>query len=271
MNSDKIFLSDEESQNAQENAQHLADIMDIFYSVIRVAALTPKALKEIAENEKLALGIFGMFLKTILADLRSAHVLISIGYPLSAATTASSLWEKSVMGRFILKSPTERVQAYFEHPSKKKLPWDMKTMLQELIVENDPATKAKAVDLYYVQYTYLCSLKHPQAETISEASRLHFDQTRTMELIPGRPNDSKGLNFLILAQMLYSTLEFMNFVVPIFCNSELVNACTHLSAKLGKICFVDNLTLQIPYQLQLKPGDISPEAFEHLRNFWSTK
>ena len=114
MNSDKIFLSDEESQNAQENAQHLADIMDIFYSIVRVAALTPKALKETAQNERLAIGIFGMFLKTILADLRSVHVLISI-------------------------------------------------------------------------------------------------------------------------------------------------------------CFVDNLTLQVPSQLQLRPGDVSREAWEHLRNFWSTK
>jgi len=147
----------------------------------------------------------------------------------------------------------------------------MRAMLQELIVENDPATKAKAVDLYYVQYTYLCSLKHPQAETISQASELHFDQSRTMELIPGQPSDSKGLNFLILAQVLYSTLEYMNFAVPKFCNSELVNACTHLSAKLGRLCFVDNLTLQVPSQLQLRPGDVSREAWEHLRNFWSTK
>src|SRR6266571_2634853 len=147
----------------------------------------------------------------------------------------------------------------------------MKAMLQELIVENDRATKAKAVDLYYVQYTYLCSLKHPQAETISKASELHFDQLRTMELIPGKPSDSKGLNFLILSQVLYSTLEFMNFAVPMFCNSDLVNACHHLSGKLGKLCFVDNLTLQVPPEFQLREGDVSPEAWEHLRNVWSTR
>ena len=144
-------------------------------------------------------------------------------------------------------------------------------MLQELIVENDPATKAKAVDLYYVQYTYLCSLKHPQAETISKASELHFDQSRSMELIPGRPSDSRGLNFLILAQVLYSTLEYMNFAVPMFCNSDLVNVCTHLSGKLGSLCFADNLTLQVPPEFQLRQGDVSPEAWEHLRNFWSTR
>jgi hypothetical protein len=271
MKADKIFLSDEESQNAEDNTQRLADIMDIFYSVIRVAALTPKSLNEPGPGEKLAIGIFGMFLKTILADLRSVHVLVSIGYPLSAATVASSLWEKSVMGRFILKSPGQRIQTYFEHPSKKKLPWDMKSMLLELIVENDPATKAKAVDLYYVQFTYLCSLKHPQAETISKASELHFDQSRSMELIPGKPSDSRGLNFLILAQALYSTLEYMNFAVPMFCKSDLVNVCTHLSGKLGRLCFADNLTLQVPPEFQLRPGDVSPEAWEHLRNFWSSK
>ena len=271
MKTDKNFLSDEESQNAEDNARHLADIVDVFYSVVRVAALTPKALKESSKNDRLALGIFGMFLKTILADLRSVHVLVSIGYPLSAATVASSLWEKSVMGRFILKSPIGRTQTYFEHPSKKKLPWDMKAMLQELIEENDSAAKAKAVDLYYVQYTHLCSLKHPQAETISKASELHFDQSRTMELVPGSPSDSKGLNFLILAQVLYSTLEYMNFSVPKFCNSDLVNTCAHLSAKLARLCFVDNLTLQVPPEFQLRPSDISADAWEHLSNFWRAK
>src|SRR5689334_21122172 len=136
MNTDRILLSDEEIQNAENNSQLLAEISEIFHAVIRVAASTPNALKEPADDGgKLAIGVFGMFLKTILADLRSVHVLISVGYPLSAATVASSLWEKSVMGRFILKSPTERIEAYFKHPSKKKLPWDMKAMLQELIVE----------------------------------------------------------------------------------------------------------------------------------------
>jgi hypothetical protein len=79
MNADKIFLSDEEIQNAEDNAQRLAEIMDIFYSVVRVAALTPKALND--SSDRLAIGIFGMFLKTILADLRSVHILISVGYP----------------------------------------------------------------------------------------------------------------------------------------------------------------------------------------------
>ena len=194
MKTDRTFLSDEENKNAEDNAQRLAEIIDIFYSIVRLAALTPKALKE--SDDRLAIGIFGMFLKTILADLRSVHILISVGYPFSAATVASSLWEKSVMGRFILKSPTNRIQAYLEHPTKKRLPWNMKTILQELVVENDPTTKAKAVDLYYVQYTYLCSLKHPQAETISKASDFHFDESRTMELIPGKPHDSRGVNFL---------------------------------------------------------------------------
>ncbi len=71
MKADKVFLSDEESQNAEDNSQRLADIMDIFYSVIRLSALTPKALKD--SDDRLAIGIFGMFLKTILADLRSVH------------------------------------------------------------------------------------------------------------------------------------------------------------------------------------------------------
>ena len=78
------------------------------------------------------------------------------------------------MGRFILKSPDDRIKIYFNHPSKKKLPWDMMAMLQEIVIEKDPATKAKAVNLYYVQYTYLCSLKHPQAETNFQNKRTTF-------------------------------------------------------------------------------------------------
>ena len=170
-----------------------------------------------------------------------------------------------------MKSPAARIQMYFDHPTKKKLPWDMKSMLQEIIVENDPAAKAKAVDLYYVQYTYLCSLKHPQAETISKASDFHFDESRPMELLPGKPSDSRGISFLILAQSLYSTLEFMNFTFPIFCRTELVNGCLHLSGKLGRLCFDDNLTLQIPAELQLRQEDVTPEAWQYLRDFWRTK
>jgi hypothetical protein len=269
MKTEKMFLSDEERQNADDNAQQLGDIMDVFYSVVRVTALTPKALNE--SDDKMAIGIFGMFLKTILADLRSVHILISVGYPFSAATVASSLWEKSVMGRFILKSPAARIQTYFNHPTKKKLPWEMKSMLKEIVVENDASTKAKAVDLYYAQYTYLCSLKHPQAETISKASEFHFEEARPMELLPGKPGDSRGINFLIMAQSLYSMLEFMNFTFPIFCKTELVNGCLHLSGRLARLCFDDNPTLQIPAEIQLRHNDVTPEAWQHLSDFWRTK
>lgn len=112
----KVFLTGEELANAKTTASVLHELMDIFYSIVRLSALADRGqLPSVSQEE---LRMFNLFLKNILSDLRSIQVLVSIGYPASAATIASSLWEKSIMGRYLLKEPTKRIKQYAAHGSK---------------------------------------------------------------------------------------------------------------------------------------------------------
>lgn len=264
MNELPAFFSDDELASAQTNAQALPELTEVSQGVIALAAKVPPAIRP--GVEQLALGAFAMFLKTILTDLRAVQVLIGVGYPFSAATVASSLWEKSLLGRFILRDPAARLEKYLEHPSKKTLPWKIRRMLAELVEEPDPALNARAVEVCHLQYTLLCSLKHPQAGTLATSSHAHLDVERPMELHPASAEKMKGVNQLILTQALYSTLEFLAATLPVFCQGGLVEEARQLTDRLGEYCLSERGTPHIPEELHLPPTDFSLDAYHALVN-----
>lgn len=132
--------------------------------------------------------MLAMLLKAVLVDLRAVELLSTAGYSTAAATVASSLYEKSVIGRYIMLSPQDRAAVYMRHTTKRSLPWRVRDMIEQLVrgidLEAAPAVEAEAE---YLQYILLCSLKHPQASTILFAAEAHGGPDTLTRSFPARP------------------------------------------------------------------------------------
>lgn len=262
----KVFLTGEELVNAKTTAKVLPELMDIFYSIVRLSALTDRGqLPSVSQDE---LRMFNLFLKNILSDLRSIQVLVSIGYPASAATIASSLWEKSIMGRYLLKEPEKRIKRYLAHGTKKSLLWSMKNMVEDIAVETKDLSSKQAAEFCYMQYAFLCSLKHPQADTIDAVNSIHFNPKRPNELVPGEVKQTMGLMHLVMTQSLYSTLQYLNYTFPKYCCKELVDGTLYLSGQLGKYCFSEKGNQAIPEKLKIASSDLDPSVIDALNKFY---
>lgn len=141
-------------------------------------------------------------------------------------------------------------------------------MALDVAVETQDASKKQTGEFSYMQYTFLCALKHPQADTIDAVNSIHFNPNRPTELVPGDVEQIKGLMHSVLVQSLYSTLEYLNYTFPKYCCKELVDGVLYLSGQLGKYCFSEKGNQVIPEKLKISSHDMDPSVIAALDKFY---
>lgn len=169
---------------------------------------------ELDEFKMKAVGTCGLYLSSLVELLHTTKYLIDNGFIESAGATAAALWERALTLRKIMLDPDRNSQIHVEHEQVKRAPWGIFEMVSA-VVNNEPPTKnaSKEIEckMYYLQYTFLCSIKHGNPYTISHLNRP--DRSSIEALYKVKPNDSpedKDLKIYILGLCMDIALDAIN-------------------------------------------------------------
>ena len=212
-----------------------------------------------------SLGTCAIYLSSMVELLHSVKTLTDNGYVESAGTIAAALWERALTLRKILIDPKSNSQIHVDHTKAKKTPWGVWQMLDD-VIESENKKKLKGnkemeKKLFYMQYTFLSSIKHGNPYTISYLNRP--DKSSNTALYQVKPNDSeadKDLKFyikLLIADICLEALEdFTNIFRPT--NRTAMAVRKFANELIGKI------PLNVPTIFITDPKEMGQEFWDHL-------
>lgn len=136
----------------------------------------PNTIRSINQTaDKLQLGTGLLLLKSIYNHHSSLRILLEGHFLESAGSVLTSLWEKSIMIQYLVLDLEERVWKYSTHQTFKKLPWPIRTMVEGISRSEKIAPDKKMqdnIDLFYMQYSFLCAIKHGNPYTLTRINRV---------------------------------------------------------------------------------------------------
>jgi len=159
----------------------------------------------------------------------------------------------------LLLDLNNRIEFYSKHDTFKKTPWNIKTMVTD-IVKNEPLPEGKkienSIDLLYFQYSYLCTIKHGNSYTLTYLNRIqegenYFEPSPRISPID---KDILGLLYLYSVRMLFEA--FRDFSKS-FCSSEIYANLKLIDRKIT--ANLSNIDLKVPTIIMTSAKDFRPE------------
>lgn len=215
-------------------------------------------------SDKLHLGTCLILMKSLYNHLTSLELLIEKCYIESSGAIATSLWEKSITLQYLILDPKNRIELYSKHDTFKKTPWNIKTMVTD-IVKNEPLLKGKKIedniDLLYMQYSYLCAIKHGNPYTVMYLNRVQEGENffePSPRILP-IDKDILGLLYLFSVTTLFDALLAFS---KSFCFSETYENLKHIDGKIT--ANLSNIDLKVPTIIMTSVKDFRPEFWDLL-------
>ena len=237
-------------------------IHEIYSVVITEYASTIRNVNK--SSDKLFLGTSLILLKSLHNHLTSLNVLFERCYIESSGAVATSLWEKSITLQYLLLDLTNRIPVYSKHGTFKRTPWAIKTMVTD-IVNHEPLPKGKkvedSIDLLYLQYSYLCAIKHGNPYTISYLNRVQegesfFEPTPSISI---EDKDIIGLLYLYSSTTVFDAIRDFS---KAFCSPEFHDRLKLLDRKITSA--VTKLNLKVPTIIMTSIKDFRAEFWDVL-------
>lgn len=215
-------------------------------------------------SDKLHLGTCLILLKSLYNHLTSLELLIEKCYIESSGAIATSLWEKSITLQYLLLDPNNRIELYSKHDTFKKTPWTIKNMVTD-IVKNEPLPKGKkiedSIDLLYLQYSYLCAIKHGNPYTVTYLNRVQEGENffePSPRILP-IDKDILGLLYLYSVTTLFEALRDFSRT---FCSSDIYENLKLIDRKIT--ADLSSIGLKIPTIIMTSVKDFRPEFWDLL-------
>ncbi|MBC7847761.1 MAG: hypothetical protein H7Y10_14875 [Flavobacterium sp.] len=238
-------------------------------------------LKKIVENEflnitkylipgeidKLSLGTAGLFLNSIFEHLHSLNLLLDLGLIESAASVSTSLWERSITLQYIMTNHIEFTKAHAKHDKVKKTPWNIKQMVNGIIdFENHKVRNPEIEkDLLYMQYTYLCAIKHGSPFTMTYLNRIEKDNNTVIGLKPNFTKQDEDLKNYLLLLSITTAFEGILKFSKVFCKKEKNEQLARLNRKITQTIIKD-LNLDVPQIIYSDEKEFKTDFWEYLQN-----
>ena len=243
-------------------------VYDTFYDLVCKEfsnVLKDMNFTELNELKIESLGTCAIYLSSMVELLHTVKALFEDGYIESAGTIAAALWERALTLRKILIDPKKNSQIHVEHSKAKKTPWSVWQMLND-VIDSEHKKKPKArkeieTKLFYLQYTFLSSIKHGNPYTISYLNRP--DKSSNLALYQVKPNDSvadKDLKFyikLLIADICLEALE--DFTRAFRPTNQTVMAVRTFANEL-----ISKIPLNVPTIFITDPEEMGQEFWDHL-------
>lgn len=217
-----------------------------------------------ASSNKMHLGTCVILLKSLYNHLTSLELLIEQCYIESSGAVATSLWEKSITVQYLLLDLNNRMTIYFDHDTFKRSPWNIKTMVTD-IVKNERLSENKKnednIDLLYLQYSYLCAIKHGNPYTVTYLNR-HVQGENFFEPCPRITIEDKDILGLLY---LYSVTTFFDAIrefSKLFCSVDNYERLKRIDNQIS--INMKNLELKVPTIIMTSAKDFRPEFWDLL-------
>lgn len=250
----------------QKNKEVLHNLYDLVLSEFQSL---PKGINiSLFENEdtQKTLGTCGVYLSSLCELLHTTKELLDKGFIESAGTVAASAWERTITLRMILTNPDHNSNIHVAHERAKKTPWDITQMLVEIIKKEHPTFTLekinKEVDLMYLQYTLLSSIKHGNPYTISHLNR--HDKSSIPDLFAIKPNDSvedQDLKIYLKSLILDTALDTLIDFFDVYGTAEKKNQLKDFRKQVTTIIMA--VDLDVPKIFIASANEYKPEQWKH--------
>lgn len=219
-----------------------------------------------------ALGLSIVLLRSLARDLRGVGLLLSCGYIGPAASVAASLWEKAVMMVYILKDPEARAGVYSQHELTRKLPWSCLDMAKDVAVDLDPVfggTPELRTNSFYFMYFALCTIKHPNPQTVGNLAGTPKSGDLSPFLEPDLTRETTGIAGFILSIVDTVVMLALFRFARSYCSPEVGTSLAALGDRVQRLTsdYSEQMhALSIP-PIVLGPDEFPREFLDFLRNF----
>ena len=230
-------------------------------------ALRDTDIKSLTDEKIKTMGTCGIYLSSIVELLHSIRDLMQKGLLESGGIVAAALWERALTLRKILIDPEKNSETHVKHIKAKKTPWTTWGMVEDVINDENRKKPKKDKDieakLFYLQYTFLCNIKHGNPFTISYLNRP--DRSSVETLFKNRPNDSysdKDLKTYIMLLAGDNALDALIDYTKLYrTTTKGVDAVRDFADQVRRL-----VPLNVPKIFITTPEEMGMEFWEHLVN-----
>jgi hypothetical protein len=248
--------------NKQEN------INSIFVAIKNEFEEIVKYIKQ-EDLDKLSLGTAGIYLNSIFEHLYSTEHLLKLGLIESAASIATSLWERSITLQYIMTNPIALSKEHSTHKAMKKTPWGIKHMVKSIINFENKNTKRDKnieIELLYFQYTYSCAIKHGNPYTLSYLNRFEKDKNnkKSIGLRQNFSSEDIDLKYFILLLILMTSLDALIKFSEYYCIQEKMENLKKINFEFTKI-IINKIKLNVPQIINGTFQEFDIDFIEHIK------
>lgn len=237
-------------------------IHEMYDVVITEYASTISAVNK--SSDRLQLGTCLILLKSLYNHLTSLNVLFEKCYIESSGAVATSLWEKSITLQYLLIDLNNRIPVYSKHGTFKKSPWTIKTMVTDIVNHEKlpPGKKIEdSIDMLYLQYSYLCAIKHGNPYTVTYLNRVQEGEN-FFEPTPKIAIEDKDIIGLLYLYSVTTVFDALRDFSKIFCSVEIYEKLKLIDRKITSV--VTKLNLKVPTIIMASTKDFRPGFWDVL-------
>ncbi|SUX46347.1 hypothetical protein [Chryseobacterium indoltheticum] len=194
----------------------------------------------------------------------STFLLLNGKYLESGGTILSSLWERNLTLEYIYLDFEIRKSAYQNHSKLKKSPWKIFQMVKEITdFQNHPTLSDNLkFDLYYIQYTILCAIKHGNPHTFSYLNREENHSVIGLKIFD-ESVDEDLITFLKI-QALTIVIEFISNYYSFSKNDKKTKFINLIDIDFKN--FVKVLDLNVPRIINADENEYEEETWNYFDN-----
>lgn len=220
----------------------------------------------LTEERKKIIGTCAIYLSSLVELLHTLRDLMDKGYIESGGTVATACWERALTLRKIMIEPELNAQIHTDHQKAKKAPWSIYKMVCDVLanehnLKSIGSKRPYEEKIFYLQYTFLSSIKHGNPYTISYLYRPGYSSDE--KLFRFKPNDSfedKDLNSYIKMIIADNALDALIDYSKEFRTNH--NILKDLRGQFNAV--INKVELQVPLVFLTTPEEMGQDYWDHL-------
>lgn len=241
--------------NTTDKIDHFRSIVEIQIEDIALALRT---------NQNDTNTFILKFNNSIYELFNSTFLLLDGNYLESGGTILSSLWERNLTLEYIYLDFENRKSEYQNHNKLKKSPWKIFQMVKEItdLLNHPTLSDNLKFNLYYIQYTFLCAIKHGNPHTFSYLNREENHSVIGLKIFD--ESVDKDLIAYLKVQTLTIVFEFISNYYSFSKNDKKTKFINHINIDFTN--FVKVLDLNLPRIINVDENEYDEETWNYLDN-----
>ena len=228
-------------------------------------ALNNLDVKDMTQIKQDTMGTCGIYISSLVEHLHTLRDMMEKGFIESGGAIATAAWERALTLRKIIIDPVANAQIVTDHKKAKTTPWTILAMVKDVITHERQLTQTALrpfeIENYYLQYTFLSSIKHGNPYTISYLNREELnDGRRLFDLAPNNSAADKDLKIYIKMLAADNALDALHDFSKQFKTN--IRSVTELRKAINGV--IGRVELFVPTIFMTTPEEMKQPYWDHL-------